>query len=149
MNRDDSANLVNTVINGPIAMSADPTPAAIDLIGADSNTILIAVGVGGITFSGADKIEFKLTHCDTEDGTYTAVTDSDVVLGTNADASVGTGGIVKSLIAAHAAASITKVGYIGGKRYLKVLPDFSGTHGAATPICVSLLQTRLKLHGTS
>jgi hypothetical protein len=52
-----------------------------------------------------------------------------VVLGQNADASVGTGGIVKSLIAAHAAADTTEVGYIGGKRYLKVLADFSGTHG--------------------
>ena len=43
-------------------------------------------------------------------------------------------GIVKALIAAHAAADVTKIGYKGGKRYLKLLADFSGTHATGTPI---------------
>ena len=45
-----------------------------------------------------------------------------------------TDGIVKSLVAAHATADVTRFGYRGGKRYLKLLADFSGTHGTGTPI---------------
>lgn len=124
---------------GPIAMNADNTPAAIDLQGFDGAKLLIQVGVGGITFDTTNKVEFKLTHSD-DDSTYTAVAAADVLLGTNADSSVGTGGIVRSLIAAHAAASIAEIEYIGGKRYLKLLADFSGTHGTATPVAAVVLK---------
>lgn len=144
--RDSSYNMTPTVIVGPIAAAADNTPAGIDLINADSATILIAVGVGGITFDASNKIEFTLTHSD-DDSTYAAVGAGDVVLGTNADASVGTGGIVKSLVAAHAAASITKVGYIGNKRYIKLLNNFTGTHGTATPIATMVVLDRLHQAG--
>jgi hypothetical protein len=122
-------------------LAADNTPAAIDLQGFDGAKLLIQVGAGGITFDATNKVEFKITHSD-DDSTYTAVAAADVILGTNADSSVGTGGIVKSLVAAHATADITSVDYIGGKRYLKVLADFSGTHGTGTPICVTVVKGR-------
>lgn len=144
--RDNSYNQEITQAYGPITASADNTPAAVDLINSDSATILIAVGVGGITFDATNKIEFKVTHSD-DNSTYTAVAAADVVLGTNADTSVGTGGIVKSLIAAHAAADVTKVGYIGGKRYIKILNDFAGTHGTGTPISTTVIGTRLHQAG--
>lgn len=108
---------------------ADNTPAAVDLRGFNSAVIALSIGVGGITFSGSNKIEFKLTHSD-NNSDYSAVTAADV----QGVASVGEGGIIKALIAAHASASVTKVGYVGGKRYLKLLADFSGTHGTATPL---------------
>jgi hypothetical protein len=120
-------------------LDADNTPAAIDLLGFDGAKLLIQVGAGGITFSSSNKIEFKVTHSD-DDSTYTAVAAGDVLLGTNADSSVGTGGIVKSLVAAHATPDVTSIEYIGGKRYLKVLADFSGTHGTGTPIAVTVLK---------
>lgn len=113
----------------PAALDADNTPPAVDLAGFESADILIHVGVGGITFSGTNKVEFKLTHSD-DDSTYEAVTVDDVI---GID-SVGTGGIIHSLVAAHAAATVTRVGYVGNRRYLKLLADFSGTHGAATPM---------------
>jgi hypothetical protein len=131
--------VVPAVVLGPAALAADNTPAAIDLQGFAGAKLLIAVGVGGITFDGSNKIEFKVTHSD-DDSTYTAVAAADVLLGTNADTAVGTGGIVKSLIAAHASADIAEVEYVGGKRYLKVLADFTGTHGTATPLAVSVLK---------
>lgn len=132
--RDLNSNLALAVALPAAVYSADNTPAAIDLAGFDSAVLAISVGVGGITFSGTNKIEFVITHSD--DGTtYTAVTDADLrgVTGTS-------NGIVKSLIAAHAAADVTRIGYIGGKRYLKVLADFSGTHGTGTPIDVLVIK---------
>lgn len=131
--RDIHSILGRAIMIAPATYNADNTPAAIDLQGFDSALITLAIGVGGITFDATNKIEFKLTHCDTAGGTYTAVTDDDVL-----GVTVGTGGIVRSLVAAHAAASITGVGYIGGKRFLKLLADFSGTHGTGTPISATL-----------
>ena len=111
------------------ANDADNTPAAVDIGNYDAAIVSIAVGVGGITFSTTNKVEFKLTHSN-DNSSYEAVTMADVT-GVSA---VGTGGIIKSLVAAHAAAAVYNVGYIGGKRYLKLLADFDGTHGAATPL---------------
>ncbi|MAM72600.1 MAG: hypothetical protein CMO29_02155 [Tistrella sp.] len=120
---------------GNAVLTADNTPAAIDLRGYDAAEILLAIGAGGITFSGANKIEFKLTHSD-DDVTYDAVDIGDV-LGV---ASVGTGGIIKALIAAHADAAAYRFGYKGGRRYLKLLADFSGTHGTGTPIAALVIK---------
>jgi hypothetical protein len=54
-------------------------------------------------------------------------------------------GIIKSLIAAHAAAGAYRFGYKGGKRYIRLTADFSGTHGTGTPIAASALL----MHGYS
>ncbi|MGO7922004.1 hypothetical protein ACC755_22890 [Rhizobium ruizarguesonis] len=126
-----------TIVNaiGAAVLAADNTPAAIDLQGYDSVEIVLAIGIGGITFDATNKIEFKLTESD-DDVTYNAVTIEDM-LGL---ASVGTGGIIKSLIAAQAAATVSRFGYKGGKRYLKLLADFSGTHGTGTPISALVIK---------
>ncbi|KPH80563.1 hypothetical protein [Bosea vaviloviae] len=132
--RDLISNLGAKIAIPAASYDADNTPPAIDLRGFDSAAFLIHVGVGGITFTGTNKVEFKLTHADSEAGAYTAVTAADV----QGVASVGAGGIVKTLNAAHASPSLTKVGYVGGKPFAKLLADFSGTHGAATPIGVTV-----------
>ena len=114
---------------GPVSLDADNTPAAIDLLGYSGVELVIGVGIGGITFSGSNKVEFTWTHSD-DNSTYVEVVAADVL----GEASIGSGGIVKSLIAAHAAAANYRFGYVGGKRYHKLLANFSGTHGAATPL---------------
>jgi hypothetical protein len=107
--------------------AADTTPAAVDLQGFDAAEIVLALGAGGITFNGSNKIEFVLTHSD--DGTtYTNVADADMM-----GVSGIQNGIIKALVAAQNAA-IVRFGYKGCKRYLKLLADFSGTHGTGTPI---------------
>lgn len=115
------------------ALSADSTPAAIDLQGFTSAEVLLSVGVGGITFNGTNKVEFVLTHSD-DDTTYTNVADADL-LGVSGTSD----GIIKALNSAHASAAAYRFGYIGGKRYLKLLADFSGTHGTGTPIAAIVL----------
>lgn len=122
------------VVIDPEALAADTTPVAIDMQGFGTALLLIEVGVGGITFDATNKVEFVLTHSD-DDATYVAVTDDDVIGVTGI-----TSGIVHSLIAAHAAATVTQIGYRGGKRYLKLLADFSGTHGTATPMGSTLVK---------
>lgn len=111
----------------PVASrTADNTPAAVDLQGYNSAEIILSIGVGGITFDATDKIEYKLTHSD-DDSVYTAVGAADML-----GVTPGTGGIIKSLVAAHAAAANYRYGYRGNKRYLKLLADHSGTHGTGT-----------------
>jgi len=134
MRKDISLNNSPVLAIGPLVLAADNTPAAIAMGDFGAALILIAVGIGGITFSTTNKVEFKLTHSD-DDSTYAAVAQEDVK-----GVTVGTGGIIKSLIAAHAAASLTKVGYHGGKRFIKILADFDGTHGTGTPISVVVVR---------
>lgn len=129
-----SAMAVALMIGNEV-LSADNTPAAVDLIGYDAAEVVLAIGAGGITFTATNKIEFKLTHSD-DDVTYEAVELKDV-LGVE---SIGTGGIIKTLTSAHAAAAAYRFGYKGGKRYLKLLADFGGTHGTGTPIAALVIK---------
>ncbi|MFD2234818.1 hypothetical protein [Phaeospirillum tilakii] len=132
--RDLKSRIAPVAAIAPAVYSADTTPGAVDLRGFGSAVILINVGVGGITFTAANKIEFVLTHSD-DDATYTPVTDADVQGVTGI-----TGGIVKALTAAQAAATIDEIGYVGGKRYLKLLADFSGTHSTGTAIAALVIK---------
>jgi len=132
--RDIHSDITAVTAIGAVVLAADNTPAAIDLRGYNAAEILLAIGIGGITFSGSNKVEFVLTHSD-DDSTYTAVTTADML-----GVTVASGGIIKSLIAAHAAAATYRFGYKGGKRYLKLLAGFSGTHGAGTPIAAVVLK---------
>lgn len=134
--KDIHSDLIRAVLIGAAVLTADNTPAAVDLRGYDAAEILLDIGIGGITFSGTNKIEFKLTHSD-DDSTYTDVTTADML-----GVTVASGGIIKSLVAAHAAPAVYRYGYKGGKRYLKLLADFAGTHGTGTPIAASVLLGR-------
>ena len=135
--RDLASNISPVVVFGPVTINADNTPAAIDLQGFDSATLLLGIGIGGVTFNSTDKIEFVLTHSD-DNVTYNNVSVTDLV-GKDAPVSV-TGGIIKSLTAAHAAAAQYEFGYVGGKRYLKLLADFSGTHNTGTPLSAVIIK---------
>jgi len=131
----DLANLISAAALIEAAVyDADSTPASVDLAGFGSAVILLHVGVGGITFTDANKIEFVLSHSD--DGTnFDPVAATDVQGVDSVE-----NGIVKALTAAHADDDVTKIGYMGGRRYLKLLADFSGTHGTGTPIAATIVK---------
>ena len=133
MKRDLHSGISAVVAIAAATLSADNTPPAVDLQGFDGAEIFLNIGVGGITFSGTNKVEFVLTHSE-DDVTYTPVTTADML-----GVTVATGGIIRSLVSAHATASVYRYGYIGGKRYLKLLADFSGTHATGTPMAASVL----------
>lgn len=113
---------------GPVSLTADVTGATVDLAGFESAAIELQVGIGGITFTNVNKIAFVAEHSD-DGSVWAQVADKDI----NGKTGI-TGGILLSLEAAHAAPVVYKYGYHGGKRYLRVSPDFSGTHGTGTPM---------------
>ncbi|MFI5410152.1 hypothetical protein [Kaistia sp. UC242_56] len=133
--------LVNAI--DPAVYASDNAPAVIDLLGFESVAIALHVGIGGITFNGTNKVDFVLTHSD-DDVTYAPVVSGDVQGADNVS-----NGIIKSLRTAHAAADVTKVGYVGGKRYLKLLADFAGTHGTGTPISALVVKGSAHAHPVS
>jgi hypothetical protein len=136
---DQSQTFTGGFLLPPATLNADNTPASFNIGTAGSATIALAVGVGGITFSGTNKIEYVLTHSDAESSGFTAVTQGDVV-----GVTVAAGGIVRSLVAAHTDPSVTLIGYRGGKPFLRLLADFSGTHGTGTPMSAVVLRGNLE-----
>lgn len=132
--RDLYSHISPALTFGPAALDADATGAAVDLLGFESAVINLEVGAGGITFTSTNKVEFVAEHSD-DNTNWDPVTDNDIVGVSGIE-----DGIIKSLIAAHATAGLDRYGYVGGKRYLRVSPDFSGTHGTATPMSCSILR---------
>jgi hypothetical protein len=126
--KDIHSDMFVTTVIGAAVLDADNTPTAIDLAGYEAAELILSIGAGGITFDATNKIEFVLTHSD-DNVTYTNVTDDDVLGKTGI-----TNGIIKALTAAHASAANYRFGYRGAKRYIKLLADFSGTHGTGTII---------------
>lgn len=131
---DKSKDLIVGALIPAGVYNADNTPAAVQIDNAKDATIVIEVGAGGITFNATNKIEFKLTASDDGEN-YAAVADGEVV-----GVTVGTGGVIKSLIAAKAAQSVDVLGYVGTAKYLKLLADFSGTHATGTAIAAYVVQ---------
>lgn len=107
---------------------ADATGATVDRSGYGAVTHELLVGVGGITFDDTNKIEVVME--DSPDGSnWTAVGADDV---NGADTDDVASGIVKSFVAAHAAAAVYAFDYVGAERYSRIRLDYSGTHGAGT-----------------
>ena len=124
--RDLHDNLSTATLIVPVVAAADTTPISVDLLGFRAAMIMINIGVGGITFSGTNKVDFLLEHS-LDNSAWAAVAQGDVL-----GATVAAGGIVRSLIAAKAAADVQEMSYIGGRRYIRLTADFSGTHGTGT-----------------
>jgi hypothetical protein len=132
--RDIVNNISATHTVGPAVLNATTNGAAVDLRGFNSAAVLVEVGVGGITFTGTNKVDFVLQDSDDGSTGWAAVAANYIVGVTAAN------GIIRSLTAAHAAPSVVEVGYIGPKRYIRVVPTFAGTHGTGTPMAVAVVR---------
>lgn len=134
--RDIHSDLTAVKLLGPAVLDADANSGWIDLQGYDSAEIVLMIGAGGITFTSTNKVEFVLEHADATDQSDSAAVAVTDLLGV---ASV-TSGIVKALKAAHASAAVYRLGYKGGKRYIRLTADFGGTHSTGTPLAAALLK---------
>jgi hypothetical protein len=100
---------------------------AIDTQGAEALAVVVLVGAIADTLDASHRIDVKIEHAD-DDGTgaagsYSACADADVLNFTGLSS-----GIFKSVAAAGDKSKRYAIGYIGGKRFVKV---------TATPVSVT------------
>lgn len=131
--RELSQGLAPAVLIGAVTLAADNTPVSVDMAGYDGGTILLAIGIGGITFTGVNKIDFLLEKSNDNSTWVNAVTAD--LIGVTV-----TAGIIRSLIAAKAAADVVAYRIVGDFRYWRLTADFSGTHGTGTPIAATMIR---------
>jgi hypothetical protein len=114
----------------PAVLTATPTAVAVDRRGFESVTFVIDAGIGGITFTGTNRIDWTMMHSD-DGSTWTNVTTGDVRSAAGGQPTISNG-IVESYVAAKAAVSTTEYGYVGDKRFARLTPVFGGTHATGT-----------------
>lgn len=127
MLRDMFTNLSAVTSLAPLVRTADANGTGVDLSRHSGATLLATVGAAGVTLSGTDKIEVKVEESD-DNSTFTAVAAGDLL-----------GSTVVLDTPAEAGATYL-IGYVGNKRYIRAVLDFSGTHGTGTSIGVSVVR---------
>tara|TARA_Y100000114_G_scaffold24479_1_gene20181 strand:+ start:661 stop:1074 length:414 start_codon:yes stop_codon:yes gene_type:complete len=105
----------------------------VDLQGYESATILVDVGAEGDTLSSSVHFEVSLEESD-DNSTFTDVAQAGIIDGT-----ISSGGIFLKLDGTtggdpDSTGGIFRVGYVGGKRYIRVVLAKTGTHSNGTPL---------------
>ena len=106
---------------------AAPTAVEVDLAGCNSAVFLICTGIEGSSLSSSNYWTWKMEHADESTvspgtaGSYANVAASDV------QGVTPSSGIVLTLDANAETPQITKIGYVGGKRFVKITPAETGT----------------------
>ena len=137
----DLSNNINpavSIINAVKTAAGNRT--GVDLQGYEQATVLVDVGAEGDTLSSSVYFEVSLEHSD-DDSTYTDCAQADIVDGT-----ISSGGIFLKLDGTtggdpDTTGGIFRVGYVGGKRYLRVVLAKSGTHSNGTPLGAMIVRS--------
>lgn len=135
----NNIGLGNSIINA--VKTADANGTGIDLQGFEEATAVVSVGAEGDTLSGSLYFEVSLEHSD-DDSTYTDCVQADIVNGT-----IAAGGIFLKLDGTTDGDPSTtggqwQVGYVGGKRYVRLVLAKTGTHTNGTPISGMIVKSR-------
>ena len=128
-------NLIAVQSLAPAVRTADANGTGVDLQGFEGAMAIFDIGAEGDTLSGSVKIDVKLEHSD-DNSSFSAVTSSSDVT----DGSVDSNGIWATFDANAEAPAVVGIGYVGGKRYLRVVADFSGTHSNGSPVSAMILK---------
>ena len=129
----------NSIINAVKTAAANGT--GIDLKGFEEATAIVDVGAEGDTLSSSVYFEISLGHSD-DDSTYTDVVQAEIVNGT-----IAAGGIWLKLDGTTGGDPDTtgaqfQIGYVGGKRYVRLVLAKTGTHSNGTPISGVIVKSR-------
>ena len=125
-------NIETVAVLAPVVVSATATHTDIDLAGFNSACLLIDAGVdAGTGLSSSHKLVFTLDHSDDGD-TYSAVTTADML-----DLTVSSG-VVLTIDSTDEDATLYKLGYVGGKRYLQLTYTETGT--VSMPMSITLVK---------
>ena len=122
-------------INGTVSTTQTPTNG-VDLQGLASAEIVVDIGaVTNIANSPQPSWTFALQHSDTVNSGFAAVEATDAVLPDGA--ALGANGVFATVDDAAEDDAIYRIGYIGNKRYVRVVATAANTPGN-TPICVTV-----------
>lgn len=127
------------------AITATNTPSSgVDTAGFSSIEFLIAVGVvTNIANSPQPTWAFKLQESDSASADFTDVTDDDMVLVGSAKSPVAapnaSTGVFLTIDDAAEDAQVYRVGYIGNKRYVRVVATAANTPGSTPYAVVAVL----------
>ena len=138
----DMSNSIATAVSLVSAVrTAGANGTGVDLQGYESATLIADVGAEGDTLGSSVYFEISLEHSD-DNSTYTDVAQADIVNGT-----IAAGGIWLKLDGTtggdpDTAGDTWQVGYVGGKRYVRLVLAKSGTHSNGTPISGMIVKSR-------
>jgi hypothetical protein len=124
------------------AITATNTPSTgVDLAGFDSAEFLISLGtISNIAGSPTPSWTFKLQDSDTSNASFVDVTDASLVLVGSAKTPVtapdSSTGVFLTVDAASEDAAVYRVGYVGKKRYVRVVATASAEAPGSTPYSV-------------
>jgi len=110
-----------------IVKAADTNAAGVDTLGGNSAMAMVNVGAPGVTFSSTVKVELILQDS-ADNTTFAAVTNNAHVTG----GTVGGTGIWQVIDADGDCNAVYGIGYVGPKRYFRVVLDFTGSHSTGT-----------------
>ena len=131
--KDLSNNISPAVSLAAAVRTAAANGTGVDLQGYESATVLVDVGAEGDTLSSSVHFEVSLEESD-DNSTFTDVAQASIIDGT-----IASGGIFLKLDGTtggdpDSTGGIFRVGYVGNKRYIRVVIAKTGTHSTGTPI---------------
>lgn len=112
----------------PATATADVTGAAADRRGFESVEHIVALGASGDALSPTVRIDLRLEHSH-DNAAWEAVTDADVL-----GATVGAGGVFATVDDPAEDEAVHRLGYVGGRRYSRVVAAFTGSHTGGIPL---------------
>jgi len=131
----NNISIKNSLVNAVKTAAANGT--GVDLQGYESALAIVSVGAEGDTLAANLNFQISLQHSD-DNSTFADVVQADIVDGTiAADGNwlildgTGDAGVDGN---PHTAGGTWQVGYIGGKRYIRLVIDKTGTHSTGTSI---------------
>ena len=102
-----------------------PTAVEVDLAGCNAAVFLISTGVEGSSLSGSNYWTWTMEHAD-DDGTGVAGSYANVAAA-DVQGVTPSSGVVLTIDADAETPQITKIGYVGGKRFVKITTAETGT----------------------
>ena len=127
--RDYASDLKKVKALSNAVLTADATGATVDAFGYETVAITAIVGASGDTLSGSVYVELELEHSD-DNSSWADCANADIktaITGTN------TGTFAKIDDAAEDDA-IYSVQYVGGRRYVRIVANLTGTHTNGIPV---------------
>ena len=122
---------------GSAARTATPSVTGVDTSGFGSVGFITNVGAAGITLSGSNYITLQMQESD-DNSTFTNVATADALGG------------AAVVLDANAKADLNyRQDYLGSKRYVRLVPTYTGTHGTGTIIGVTAVMSHATLSPVS